>query len=54
MLVDIAASQFEELESYSNLSGQPIENLIEEALDEYIECVISSRSEALVEKSASA
>jgi hypothetical protein len=54
MLVLISNEQAQELEHYSSLSGVSVEQLTYEAFSDYIECVISSRSEALARKSASA
>ncbi len=54
MLVEISNKQAAHLEQYSNISGVSIEKLLYEACSDYIECVISSRSEALARKSASA
>jgi hypothetical protein len=54
MLVLISNEQAQELEHYSNLSGVSVEQLTHEAFSDYIECVISSRSEALARKSGSA
>ena len=54
MLVPISEAQAQELETYSGVSGVPIEELIAEAVDEYLECVVSSRSEALADGAAEA
>ena len=54
MLVLISNEQAQELEHYSSLSGVSVEQLTYEAFSDYIECVISSRNEALARKSASA
>jgi hypothetical protein len=54
MLVPISDAQAEELETYSGVSGVSVEELIAEAVGEYLECVISSRSEALGDGAAEA
>ncbi|MGA8618891.1 MAG: ribbon-helix-helix domain-containing protein [Candidatus Sulfotelmatobacter sp.] len=50
MPVNVNTAQYDELKDYSNLSGIPVEQLLEEALEDYLECVVSSRTEALMEK----
>ncbi len=54
MSVKISDKQAADLEQYSNLSGVSIDQLLFEAVDEYVECVISSRTESLERKMASA
>ncbi len=54
MLVEISNKQAADLERYSNISGVSIEHLLHEACSDYIECVVSSRTEALERKMASA
>ena len=54
MLVKISDKQAADLEQYSNISGVPIQQLLHEACSDYIECVVSSRTEALERKMASA
>jgi hypothetical protein len=54
MLVKISDKQAADLEQYSNLSGIPIDKLVAEALDDFIECCVSSRTECIARKTASA
>jgi hypothetical protein len=44
----------EQLREYSEISGVPIDRQVYEAMEEYIEVVLSTRMEALAERTASA
>ena len=48
MFVEISNDQAEELQEYADLSGVPIKQSVAEALEEFIECCVSSRTECLV------
>ena len=54
MLVEISDEQARELQQYSDLSGVAIDQLVAEALGDFIECAITSRTECLTRKTGSA
>lgn len=47
-------SHHQSLVEFSALSGVPIEALLDEAIDDFIECCISVRTETIAERAASA
>lgn len=53
-IAHIDPQQYKELSEYSQLSGTPVDDLVYEALYEFIECAISARTEALARKTAQA
>jgi len=48
------ARHLESFKEFSELTGIPVEDLLAEALEDYIECSISSRTESIAERAASA
>lgn len=54
MRVVISKENFQSLAEYSNITGISIEDLVDEALANYIEADLTSRLEGIAVKSASA
>jgi hypothetical protein len=48
--VFVCQNLLEKLEEYESITGVPVEALVAEALDDYIEADLTSRMEALTEK----
>jgi hypothetical protein len=53
-MIRLRPDQLAALEDYSELSGRSVESLVAEALDDFIECCVESRTEALAARTAQA
>jgi len=53
-MIRLRPDQLAALEDYSELSGRSVESLVAEALEDFIECCVESRTEALAARTAQA